>query len=174
MFLHFFVFKEKCPSLSDTIKQVKYNKLAEVSTLPQCEGSNLRSRAQESHQTLGVKTCFTQQLVSRFLGKIWICPKKSKEKCSCYSVTLRLTTKCSWIVSYPRRHRQTLEDAASTSHTSPLLLSGRLGRRCPRCIERTPEQKSLNVSFCFFQIHRAGNIDNTKHRPAWCLHSQSS
>lgn len=57
-------------------------------------------------------------------------------------------TNCRRIVSNPRRHRQTLEDAASTSRTSPLPPSGRLGRRCPRCTERTPAQKSFNVSFC--------------------------
>lgn len=108
--------------------------------------SNLRGGAQEGHQTLGVKACFTQQLVSHVLGKIWICPK-NKRALVTHIVTLRVRTNCSWIVCYPRRHRRTLEDAASTSHTAPLLLSGRLGRRCPRYIERTPEQKSLNTSF---------------------------
>lgn len=48
----------------------------DVRTLLQNERSNLRRRAQEGHQTLGVEACFTQHLVSRIVRKIWICATK--------------------------------------------------------------------------------------------------
>lgn len=144
-----------------------------VGTLPQRERSYLRGRAQEGHQTLGVKAGFTQRPVSCFLGKIWICQKK--KSALVIHLTLMVTSNCTLMVSYPRRHRQTREDAASTSHTSPLLLSGCLGRRCPRCIERTPERKSLNTLLPHLAASLQDTVvEKTKHLPAWCLHFQSS
>lgn len=96
-------------------------------------------------------------------GKDLDLSKKKRKNARVIHLTLIVTSYCSLVVSYPRRHRQTREDAASTSHTSPLLLSGCLGRRCPRCIERTPEHIA-STSICFFTRQSCG-----KNKTLTCL-----
>lgn len=114
--------------------------------------------AQKCCQTLGIKVGFTCWFVSCFLGKVWICQNKTLLLFTYIYIRTDFIGFNSFVVTYPQRHHHTLEDAASTSHTSRSPLSVCLCRRCPRYTERTPEYGSLNTWF----IHLSDLTENLK------------